>query len=287
MVDTRSIEAFLEVVQRHQGVPPLSQAKLDRLADRQAVTVITEGDTIVAVGVAAAHPQRDGSNHWAVETAVTPSLQFRDFERSVLTASLETVPSGAAASVWSSRPSLASALEDMGFHRTRTLAHLVVALPIAGMPSSGEEHAGAVLRPFTGTDRNDLIRINNEAFADHREAGSMTGADFDRISHERWFDPGGIVVAERRRGEGLVGFCWTKVHPSGDGEIFRIAVEPSLQGSGLGRSLLIAGFDALAAVPAVRRGALWVDEANGPAMALYRSMGMVIERQNSEYERPA
>ena len=49
---------------------------------------------------------------------------------------------------------------------------------------------------------------------------------------------------------------------------------------------MLAGFEALAQDPRVRRGSLWVDADNEAAVALYRSIGMATERINAEFERP-
>jgi len=283
MFDTGSIEVLLEAISRHDGSPPLSDAKLGRIGQREAVTVVAEGDDLVAVGVTATHRHADGSMHWAVETAVTPSLQFAAFERSVLSATLATVPRGSPVSVWSSRSSLASALEDLGFRRSRTLAYLTVGLPLPSSLSGSD--TDAELRPFHDEDVDALIRINNAAFAGHREAGTMTRQEFDRLSKRPGIDPEGIIVASSSDAAAqIIGFCWTKVHTDGDGEIFRIAVDPPHHGRGLGRALLLAGFARLSGNEVVRRGSLWVDEANVAAMALYRDIGMSIDRENSEFE---
>ncbi len=73
------------------------------------------------------------------------------------------------------------------------------------------------------------------------------------------------------------------IHPSGDGEIFRIAVDPQNQGRGLGIALLVAGFTYLAGRSDVQRGVLWVDAENKPALALYRSIGMTRDGSNREF----
>jgi mycothiol synthase len=276
MIDTSRVLALVRDVARRQGVDPLSEAKTSRLTDPEALTVISEGEDVVAVGVVAPHPQPDGSVHWAVETAVTPSLQFAAFERMVVSTTLDSVPAGGPVSVWSSRTSLDSALGELGFHAARTLAHMTVELPLTG------SRDGDDVRPFVGEDAGELVRVNNAAFAGHREAGSMTPADFARMSSESWFDPSGIlVIGESGR---LLGFCWTKVHPNGDGEIFRIAVDPAHHGAGLGTALLVAGFEHLAARDDVTRGTLWVDMANRAAMSLYTGLGMRIDRKNVEFE---
>jgi mycothiol synthase len=127
-----------------------------------------------------------------------------------------------------------------------------------------------------------MIALNQATFADHREAGSLDTEEMSRYQSEPWFDADGIFIVEDQEGT-AVGFCWTKVHPSGDGEIFRIAVDPQNQGRGLGVALLDAGFSYLAGQNDVQRGVLWVDAANKPALALYRSIGMTRDGSNREF----
>ena len=70
-------------------------------------------------------------------------------------------------------------------------------------------------------------------------------------------DPSGFLIAWD--GDELVGSCWTKVHGGGVGEIYVIGVSPPHQGRGLGRALVLAGLDYLAAVKGCTEGMLYVD----------------------------
>jgi mycothiol synthase len=271
-----SIDRFVRDLEATTGRPVLSEAKMERLDDPDAITVVAEADDVLAIGVVAIHRQSDGSVHHAVETAVRPAMQFAEFERFVAEATLEAVPAGSSVSVWSDRSTLDWALGDIGLARVRTLLYLAVDLPLA------ESHVRAGIRTFDRLDVVDVVRVNNEAFRGHREAGSLTEERFAELEGASWFDPAGIVVAED--GSGLVGFCWTKVHPGGDGEIYRIAVAPSAHGQGWGRSLLVAAFAALADRDDVVRGTLWVDESNEAAMHLYDALGMRLARRTTEWE---
>ncbi len=251
---------------------------MDLLAEPDALTIVTEGDDVLAVGVTARHLQGDGTVHHAVETAVRPAMQFVEFERVVVESTLDTVPKRSPASVWSDRSTLDAALEQIGFTKARTLLYLVVDLPLPpGPPRPG-------IRPFRWDDMPALVRVNNEAFHGHREAGTLTEDRFASLARAPWFDPEGIVVAEDA--SALIGFCWTKVHPGGDGEIYRIAVAPTHHGQGWGRSLLEAGYGAISHREDVDRGTLWVDASNGAAMRLYEALGMGVDRRISEWEPP-
>jgi mycothiol synthase len=56
------------------------------------------------------------------------------------------------------------------------------------------------------------------------------------------------------------------------GEVYVIGVDPLHQGTGLGRSLFVAGLRLLAA-RGLTQAMLYVDAANTPAIALYSSLG--------------
>lgn len=106
--------------------------------------------------------------------------------------------------------------------------------------------AGLTVRPFrVGADEDAWLRLNTRAFAHHPEQGRLTRADLaDRIA-EPWFDPAGLLLAER---DGrLLAAGWTKV-PVGspEGEIYVLGVDPDAQGQGLGRLMTGLMLDHLA-----------------------------------------
>lgn len=269
------VHAFLAAIEAEDGYPGLSEAKMATLGDDRRTVVIAEGDDVVAVGVVARHAHADGSSHAAIETAVARSMAFPAFEGHVLSQALDTAPEGPV-SVWSRRVSLDRALETAGFAARRSLNHMAVDLPLAATTP------GLADRSLDENEIDDLVRINNAAFASHREAGTLTTDDVHALREEPWFSLEGIRVLGATE---LRAFCWTKVHPNGDGEIYRIAVDPAHQGQGLGREALYAGYRHLASIAEVQRGTLWVDAANTGAMRLYESIGMRIVTTNREFEK--
>jgi mycothiol synthase len=143
-------------------------------------------------------------------------------------------------------------------------------------PSSAEPPAGYTIRPYRpGVDDEGFLAVNAAAFACHPEQGSLDRRGLLERMAESWFDPAGFLVAERD-GE-IVGYHWTKVHKDSRrrpacGEVYVIGVDPSTQGSGLGRALLIGGLDHLR-----RRGltevVLYVEADNQGAVRLYERHG--------------
>lgn len=278
MKDPR-IEVFLQKLAEIDGSAPFSDAKIDSLGSEERMLVIEESDEVVAVGVTASHLQPDGAFHWSIETALDPGLRFAAFEKRLLESSLALPPVGASVSVWSHRTSFDSALLELGFTRVRELAQLKVALPLH--PSRDALQT----RMFNASDAAEVLRVNRDAFASHREAASLDEAELGRLMAQEGMGRDGFLLAQE---DGrIVGFCWTRVHANGDGEIFRIAVSPEAQGRGLGRSLVLAGFDRLAGHFGLSKGTLWVDLSNEGAVALYRSIDMTQANVNREFERLA
>ena len=277
MHERDQINTFIDALASYDGFPPFSDAKLPIDPGSGRIVIVAEDDAILAVGASASHLQSDGSIHSALETAVQPVMRFSAFEGAVLDASLRLVAKSDSFSVWSRRSTLGEALVERGFVESRVLDFLVVDLPIHPINAPEVDER---IRTYVAGDTQSLISVNRAAFAGHREAAGLDAEGMEALRSEAWFDGDGIFLAEN---EGVDGFCWTKVHPNGDGEIFRIAVAPTDQGSGIGAALLHAGFRYLAGRSDVLRGVLWVDRANAHAVRLYRSFGMERERSNSEF----
>lgn len=164
---------------------------------------------------------------------------------------------------------------SFGAEAYRDLWQLRCALPAA--PST------LTTRGFTQGDTEALIGVNNRAFSWHPEQSGMTAASLAATMAEPWFDPDGFRLFEID-GE-LKGFCWTKVHDDMDpvhGEIYVIAVDPSVHGQGLGTPMTLAGLDWIAA-QGINHALLYVESDNDPANATYRRIGFVHHQTNRAY----
>ena len=174
----------------------------------------------------------------------------------------------------------------LGLDPARELRQLRVALPV---PEPVTWPPGVTVRRFEpGRDEAAWVALNNRAFARDPDQGGWVQATLRRREQEDWFDAAGFLVAEDDRG--LAGFCWTKLHPAAPpiepvalGEVYVIGVEPGRQGSGLGRSLVLAGLADVHDRRGAPVGMLFVDATNEAALRLYESIGFTVARVDRAY----
>ena len=173
-----------------------------------------------------------------------------------------------------------------GFARLSEQLQMQVPLPLAEQPKWPD---GVTIRTFVpGSDDAAWLRVNNRAFATHRDQGGWTEATLQARMAEAWFDPADFLLATDR--DGIAGFCWTKVHTPGPrdtgrvGEIYVIGVDPDRQGTGLGRALTVGGLHHLATDRRCPTGMLYVDGANPAALGLYRSLGFTTHHRDRAYQ---
>ncbi|MDQ3943962.1 MAG: mycothiol synthase [Actinomycetota bacterium] len=223
-------------------------------------------------------------HHFGLEVAVDPEHRGVGVEVALVEAALELAAAegGGKLHFWVFRPTqIHDALAHrLGFSHGRELYQMRRSLP---HPEAARWPAGVRVRRFVpGRDEEAWLAVNNAAFAGHPEQGAWDIETLRRREDEEWFDPAGFLLAED--GDGLAGFCWTKVHQGGDmiGEIYVIAVDPSRQGTGLGRALVLGGLASLAE-RGCRTGMLYVDASNESAVDLYRALGFDVHHVDRAY----
>jgi mycothiol synthase len=158
-----------------------------------------------------------------------------------------------------------------GLEVERLLA--VMSRPLELPPDDVTPPAGVTLGSYRpGTDDESLLRVNNFAFAGHPEQGDWDAETLEGRRARSWFDPEGVLLAWK--GDRLLGFHWTKVHPGPEpvGEVYVLGVGPDAQGTGIGKLLLRAGLAHLHE-RGCRRVILYVDRSNAAAVRLYESIG--------------
>jgi mycothiol synthase len=282
------------------GVPPFNEQTtlaMSRNPDRnRRHFVVRLGDTVIAYAGA----EVVGSSGEA-ELAVDPAHRGKGVGNRLLGAVMDWIEAQITElRVWAhgDLPAANAFAAEHGFTRDRVLYQFSRDLEGFTWPSAwpegigrnwpvGEGSAvrlpeGVRLRPFrVGRDEAEWLRVNAAAFASHPEQGRWTAADLAAREEETWFDPDGLLVAEDE--SGLLGFHWTKVE-NGIGEVYVLGVDPRAQGTGLGRSLTLAGLAHLAA-HGIRQVDLYADESNATAVKLYRSQGFDIVRTDSQWTK--
>jgi mycothiol synthase len=237
-----------------------------------------------AYGQLTRHHERE----WLLEVAHRPGTP--DTRADVVRAALAVVAhdGGGHVTLWLHGPTAAddAVARDAGLVLERELLELRVTLPLT---TPVRWPGGVTVRTFVpGRDETAWVEVNNRAFAGHPEQGAWTVDTLRAREREAWFDADGFLLAFD--GDGLAGFCWTKVHGAAPprepraGEIYVIGVDPDRQGTGLGRALVVGGLDSLTQ-RGITDGMLFVDAANTAALALYESLGFVTRRLDRAYAR--
>ncbi|HEY6276783.1 MAG TPA: mycothiol synthase [Streptosporangiaceae bacterium] len=299
--EAAAVLRLVDTVTAADGVGPLSEQILLHVrhgGDHGARNLLVWRDETLA---GFAHLDAGGL---AGELAVHPAYRGHGLGRALARA-LAAGAAGRPLLLWAhgDLPAAAALAASAGFTRQRGLWRMY--RPLADPPPEPRLPPGFSVRTFVpGQDEQAWLAVNARAFADHPEQGRWTWQDLAQREQEPWFDPAGFFLAER---DGrLAGFHWTKIHnrapasqPAADspapatpsaaatppaagappaaasppiGEVYVIGVDPSAQGTGLGRALTLVGLHYLRdrGLPGVM---LYVDESNTPAIALYESLG--------------
>ena len=290
-----AIAALDRSVRDATGHPALGDAVWRDLAHPQPDSICFVARTADPNGgfrdIAYVHVARSDTfapRHWVLGLAREPSNSDADAVTELLAAADRHIAAhgGGNAIVWLFDPSPADdeLLEESGFKWQRDLYQMRVALPLA---ETATFPSGIEIRTFEpGRDEAAWLEVNNRAFGNHPDQGGWVAETLSRRMAEPWFDPSLFLLAFDHAG--LAGFNWLKVHESSGpepriGEIFVIGVDPSRQGTGLGRALALEGLARISAL-GITTGMLFVAAENTGALALYRSLGFTVHRLDRAYE---
>ncbi|GAA2140680.1 mycothiol synthase [Kitasatospora kazusensis] len=263
---------------------PLPRAGVVHLL--QSVTGPAGGDEREDVGYAQLElPTADRAG--TAELAVEPGRRGAGFGRQLVEAVLaEAAEAERAGAVefWAhgGHPAARHLAEAYGAELVRELRQMRRTVGADGTPEQPVLPEGITIRTFRpGRDGAEWLRLNALAFAHHPEQGAWTEQDLaDRLA-EPWFDPAGFFLAVR--GERVVGFHWTKVHPEGLGEVYVVGVDPAEQGNGLGRALTAVGLRHLAEERKLETVLLYVDADNAAAVRVYERLGFTVHEVDLMY----
>ncbi|MFF0578398.1 mycothiol synthase [Streptosporangium saharense] len=266
-----------EAATEADGVGPLNEQAILQLrhgGDRTRSTLLYAGDDLVGY----AHLDLTDPADPGGELVIHPAFRRRGYGRRLLLAVLDET--GGRLRVWAhgGHPGAQALAAATGFARVRSLWRM--RRPLSAELPPYELPDGVRLRAFEpgSPDEEAWVALNAKAFAHHPEQGSWTLEDLRLREREPWFDPSGFFLAERhdpRDGTArLAGFHWTKVHDGHEpiGEVYVVGVDPSEQGSGLGRALTLAGLTHLRSL-GLAQVMLYVDESNVAAVRLYERLG--------------
>lgn len=289
-VQVTELQGLLSAATEFDGVWPLSEhvwLHVTQGGDDEAVHILARSSDGGLVGYAHLDTT-DEVDGPSAELVVHPRYRQQGIGRTLVTSLLESTDHRLRLWAHGEHVAAMKLAEALGFTKHRTLwqmrRSLHSALPEPHFP------AGISVEPFeVGVDENAVLELNATAFAHLPDQGSWTSDDLQRRERESWFDPSGFLLAWDQSGE-LAGFHWTKVHGahrhSGStdlhpphthdaiGEVYVLAVAPDRQGTGLGRSLTLAGLHYLRRL-GLDQVMLFVDASNLSAIRLYESLGFV------------
>ncbi|MDX6319347.1 MAG: mycothiol synthase [Nocardioidaceae bacterium] len=281
-----AIDAQAEAV---DGVDALDdQVRIDLAAAaapaRHLLARPPDGDAIVGY----AHADLRAGDVVSGHVVVAPLVRRRGLGTALLRA-LTDAANGLPLRIWAhgNTPAARAMAKSHGFQPVRELRRMRRRLDTA-LPQPTYPPAVAVRTFVPGADDGPWVAVNAAAFADHPEQGRLGVDDLRQRVGQPWFDPAGFFLADRD-GE-LLGYHWTKVHPTGAadggpvGEVYVLGVHPDAQGLGLGKALTLTGLRHLRDL-GLGEVMLYVESDNLPAIAVYERLGFTVASVDVMYTR--
>jgi mycothiol synthase len=245
----------------------------------------------------------DGVAGPSAELAVHPAHRRIGIGRELVESMLSTVPDKKLR-LWAHGEQLAAIelARSMNFINTRVLWQMRRSLRTPLSPPVLPP--GISLRTFSpDLDAQAWLELNSRAFANHPEQGGWLIADLESRMGEPWFSTDGFILAISDDTGDIAGFHWTKVHGATGhaayapeahapeahahealGEVYVVGVDPTWQGTGLGRAITIIGLQHLRDL-GLNQAMLYVDATNSPALKLYSSLGFTRWDTDVLYQR--
>jgi len=288
-VAMEEVSALISAAWRADGARPLNDHLwLDlREGGRQGFAGVIARDNATGNIVGYCQVSR-GNESWSLDLIVHPVHRYDSLEIApdLIRSALNVVATEGGGHVhwWVFEPNnihrqLAS---EVGLHQGRRLLQLRRPLPLpSDVVAEIANFESCAFRP--GLDEDAWLTVNNSAFSHHPEQGGWTKEILHSRMSEEWFDPEGFRL--HHKGEQLAAFCWTKLHRDTEpamGEIYVIAVEPSMSGKGLGRLMTITGLHHIEQ-HGITEAMLYVDADNASAIAMYTTLGFTAHHEEHAF----
>lgn len=229
-----------------------------------------------------------GNESWSLDLIIHPHHRYdsMDIAPELLKAALDIVSSEGGGHVhwWVFEPNNIhrELARETGLTAGRQLLQMRRSLPLPA--EFADELNGFHTDSFVvGVNEEAWLAVNNAAFSTHPEQGGWTTEVIEARISEPWFDPHGLLM--HWDGDKLLGFCWTKIHSDTAppiGEIYVVAVDPTIRGRGLGKRLTIAGLEHMSS-KGITTAMLYVDNDNHAAISVYRSLGFVAHHSEHAF----
>lgn len=282
--EQRQVRELVTAATEFDKVAPVGEQVLRELGQQRTQHLVVKGADETVVGYLNLTAPQDESG--MAELVVHPHARRRGIGSTLIRATL--AKTGGHNRFWAhgTLESARATASALGLVPVRQLIQMRRSLKDVAAPAVPD---GVRIRTYAGVgDDDELLRVNNAAFAAHPEQSGWTPADLAERRAEPWFDPEGLFLAVDQTTDKLLGFHWTKVHPdeTGLGEVYVVGIDPAAQGRGLGGVLTAVGVEYLArrladtADPTVM---LYVESDNTAALSTYRRLGFTQYSVDTAY----